>query len=246
MKNYLTFFCLLLFANSLLIAQSDYNDSDDSNIDRYPIFLGLHPTVSIPIGNFGDNTNRVGLGGGFEFLINLNQTPFYMGIASTFSNLGHEAYDFVDPNGFELVWKTNSSLLDGHFLIQYEPPFKANFQPYLMAKIGVNHFFTISRLIDEVTGDENDILERYVDDNSTGLSYGGAIGTLIPLDKNWRAMLNIRASYLKGANASYYSKLADFTVAGDSLDAFDLMESDIDMIRLEVGVLVYLRGGLFE
>ena len=66
---------------------------------------------------------------------------------------------------------------------------------------------------------------------------------MIPLDKDWHFMLDIRASYLRGTNASYYSKLNNFTIVGDTLDAFDLKESTTNMLRLEVGVLFYIWAG---
>jgi len=221
--------------------RDDYKEEKDNKLDQYPIFAGIHPSFSVPLLDFKENMNRIGLGGGIEFLVNLNNSPFVAGIASTISNYGHESLGFIDPDGFELAWKTNSSLWDMHFLLQVEPPFGRNFQPYIQGKIGFNHFFTITRLVDETTGGDDGTLERIVDDNSWGLSYGGAIGGLFPLDQNWRYMLNARVSYLKGRGVSYYAKQDSFTIVGDSLDAFDLVDSAVDLLRLEVGVLVYIR-----
>jgi len=222
--------------------EEDYREEyEEKKLDQYPIFAGIHPSFSIPLLDFQENMSRVGLGGGVEFLVNLNNSPFAAGIASTISNFGHESLSFVDNEGFELAWKTNSSLWDMHFLLQIEPPLGRKFQPYVQGKIGFNHFFTITRLVDETSGGDDGTLERLVDDNSWGLSFGGAVGGLFPLDNDWRYMLNARVSYLKGRGVSYYAKRETFTIVGDTLDAFDLMESAVDLVRLEVGVLVYLR-----
>ena len=45
-------------------------------------------------------------------------------------------------------------------------------QPYISGQFGFNHFFTASRLVDP-DADEDNTLERFVDDNSWGWSYGG-------------------------------------------------------------------------
>lgn len=215
-------------------------DLEENTVDQFPMFIGIYPSVSAPIGAFNKNMNRAGFGGGIEFLVNIKQTQFYAGFASNIANYGNETLEFVDSDGFTLDWKTNSSLWDNHLLIQYEPLMKKEFQLYVQGKIGMNHFFTVTKLVDEETEGGNEVLERFVDGKSTAFSYGGAIGALIPLDEDWNFMLDIRASYLRGTNASYYSKLNNFTILGDTLDAFDLQESTTDMLRLEVGVLAYL------
>ncbi len=220
--------------------QEDYT-TEDKEVDQYPIFIGLHSGLSIPLLDFKDNMGNLGVGGGLEFLVNINNSPLLLGVASTIANYGHESLQFVDPEGFELAWKTNSSLWDLHAVVQIEPPFGRKFQPYLQGKIGFNHFFTITRLVDVTSGGDDGTLERIVDDNSMGLSYGGAIGGLFPLDRDWRIMLDARVSYLRGQASSFYAKQDSFTILGDTLDAFDLFESTVNMVRLEVGVLVYLR-----
>ena len=235
MKKKLLF--LFLLYSIQILAQEDFKENTG---DQFPIFIGLYPSISAPIGAFDDNMNRAGFGGGIEFLVNIKQTQFYAGFASNIANYGNETFEFIDSDGFTLDWKTNSSLWDNHLLVQYEPRMKPEFQLYVQGKIGLNHFFTVTRLVDEETDGENEVLERFVDGQSTTFSYGASIGTLIPLDKDWHFMLDIRASYLKGANASYYSKLNNFTILGDTLDAFDLQESTTNMLRLEVGVLAYL------
>lgn len=242
MKKHLLFL-FLLFSIQVLGQETYREDVEENTTDQYPMFIGIYPSLSAPIGAFNDNMNRAGLGGGFEFLINIKQSEFYAGIASNIANYGNETLDFVDNEGFNLVWKTNSSLWDSHLLVQYEPLMQKEFQLYVQGKMGLNHFFTVTKLVDEETGGENEVLERYVDGKSTRFSYGASVGALIPLDKEWHFMLDIRASYLRGANASYYSKLNNFTILGDTLDAFDLQESTTNILRIEVGVLAYLWAG---
>ncbi len=236
---------LLFFLYSLQSFSQDIyrEESEENTTDQFPMFIGIYPSISIPVGAFSDNMNRIGLGGGFEFLVNIKQTQFYAGFASNIANYGNETLEFIDTDGFTLDWKTNSSLWDNHLLVQYEPLMKQEFQLYVQGKIGINHFFTVTKLVDEETGGENEVLERFVDGKSTTFSYGGSIGALIPLDKEWHFMLDLRASYLRGTNASYYSKLNNFTIVGDTLDAFDLQESTTNMLRFEVGVLFYIWAG---
>ena len=224
----------------MLVAQDEYQEfSEDITPDRFPIFAGLYPSLSVPIADFGTNMDKLGFGGGVQFLMNLNQSPFSIGVTSNIANFGNETLEFIDAEGFESAWKTNSSLWDGHFLIQFEPPIGTNFQPYIIGQAGFNHFFTITRFVD--VGGDGETLDRYVDDNNWGYSYGGAVGTLIPLEPSWRFMLDVRASYLKGADASFYSKTPNATILGDTLDAFELRESPVDLVRFSVGVLAYLR-----
>lgn len=221
--------------------EEDLMEENENKVDQYPLFLGVYPSLSIPLLNFQENMNRLGKGGGIEILVNLQNSPFLIGVASTISNYGHESLSFIDNDGFELAWKTNSSLWDLHAVLQIEPPIGKNFQPYIQGKVGFNHLFTITRLVDMNLGGDDGTLQRLVDDNSWGLSYGGTIGGLIPLDQNWRFMLNPRISYLRGREVSFYAKRDSFNIVGDTLDAFDYFESTVDMIRVEVGVLVYIR-----
>ena len=239
MKKTLLF--LLLLSSILLSAQEEEQDfAEENTSDRFPIFLGIYPTLSIPLADFKTNMDKLGYGGNLEFLINMNQSPFLVGLSSSIFNFGNEKLDFVDNEGFELVWKTNSSLWDGHLVVQFEPLIEKNFQPYIMGKLGFQHFFTITRLVDKEFQDDNP-LERYVDDNSWGWSYGGAVGLLVPLDKGWRIMLNARAAYQKGSEATYYAKLDNYSVQGDTLNAFERKESAVDMLQVSIGVLAYLR-----
>lgn len=235
------FITLLIISSFTLVHAQDNNREDvQESVDAYPIFAGIYPALTIPLADYKSNVTNVGLGGGIEFLVNLNQSPFYVGLASSISNYGNETLNFLD-NGVELAWKTNTSFWDAHFVVQFEPPFKSNFQPYIMGKFGFNHLFTITRLVDTTSSSDDGTLQRDVDDQSWGLSYGGAVGALIPLDKNWLFMLNPRISYLKGSNVSYYAKQENFSLNGDTLGAFALSESTIDLLRIEVGILVYLR-----
>jgi len=234
-KKYLLL--IFIICSITLLAQ----EKEEKQIDQFPMFIGLHPSLSIPLLDYRESMNNVGVGGGIEYLVNINNSPILLGVASTISNYGHASREYIDNDGFELAWKTNSSLWDTHLVLQIEPPFAANFQPYVQGKIGFNHFFTITRLVDNGNNSQDDgTLERYVDDNSWGMSYGGAIGSLFPLDANWRFMLNARLSYLRGREVSYFSKRDTFTLTGDTLDAFSFTESTVDMLRLEVGMLMYI------
>ena len=121
-----------------------------------------------------------------------------------------------------------------------EPQVNLPFQPYFRGQLGFNHFFTVSRLIDPEIDDNP--LERFVDDNAWGVSYGGLVGFLIPLDKNWHYMLDLKGTYLRGSRSSYYSKLAtDVNIVEDSIEAFELQESVVDMIGLSIGVLIFIE-----
>ncbi|MFK7980912.1 MAG: hypothetical protein AB8G86_13085, partial [Saprospiraceae bacterium] len=139
----------------------------------------------------------------------------------------------------DLKWKTNSSLFSSHLLLHVEPIMNLPFQPYVRGQLGFNHFFTVSRLVDPEIDDNP--LERYVDDKSWGVSYGGAVGFLIPLDKDWKAMLDIKGTYLRGSRSSYYSKLSGVDVMEDSIEAFELEESVVDMMGISVGVLFFIE-----
>ena len=206
---------------------------------KYPMFGGISFQTLLPISTFGEKMSQPGYGGQLEFLVNLNQTPFYAGFTTAIANFGNEVYDFTDADGFDLKWKTNSSLWSSHLLLHLEPPMNLPFQPYLSGQLGFNHFFTVSRLVDPEVDDNP--LERFVDDKSWGVSYGGTVGLLIPLDKKWLYMLDIKGTYLRGSRSSYYSKLSDVEVMEDSIEAFELQESVVDMIGLSIGVLIFIE-----
>lgn len=234
----LTLFFLPSFGQEASISEQE--EEEETRPIKYPMFVGLNFQTLIPTSTFGEEMNQAGFGGQLEFLINLNQSPFYVGFASSIANFGNEVFDFQDAEGFNLKWKTNSSLWSSHLMVHYEPRIASKIQPYVRGQIGVNHFFTVSRLVDPNV-EEDRTLERYVDDNSTGLSFGGTLGLLIPLDKEWLYMLDLKATYLKGSNSTYYTKESNVTVIEDTIEAFTLKESTIDILGLQVGILFFIR-----
>ncbi len=242
MKKFILFLFLYACCSLAIHAQEevDYLDEEkESTPIKYPMFGGIAFQTLVPISTFGEKMNQPGFGGQLEFLVNLNQTPFYAGFAASIANFGNEVYDFTDAEGFDLKWKTNSSLFSSHLLLHLEPKMTLPFQPYFRGQLGFNHFFTASRLVDPESDDNP--LERFVDDNSWGVSYGGSVGFLIPLDKDWLYMLDIKGTYLRGSRSSYYSKLSNVAVMEDSIEAFELQESVVDMIGISVGVLIFIE-----
>ena len=242
MKKFIFLFLLCIGCSFSTLAQEDaeWSTEEESIPIKYPMFIGASFQTLLPQSTFGERMTQPGYGGQLEYLVNLNQSPFYAGFATAIANFGNEIYDFIDPQGFDLQWKTNSLLWSSHLLLRYEPKITFPIQPYLSGQLGFNHFFTATRLVDPEADDNP--LERFVDDKSWGLSYGGSFGVLIPLDKDWLTMLDIRGTYLKGSESSFYTKKQDaFTIVDDSLDAFDLESSSIDILGLQIGVLFFIQ-----
>lgn len=219
---------------------ADWEDEEEESRPlKYPMFFGLSFQTLRPIGTFGEKMTQPGYGGQLEYLVNINQSPLYAGFASSIHNFGNEVYDFTDTQGFDLKWKTNSVLWSSHLMIRLEPTMTFPIQPYLSGQFGFNHFFTATRLVDPESDDNP--LERFVDEKDWGWSYGGSLGVLIPLDKEWLHMLDLRATYLKGSRSSFYTKKQEpYTINEDSLEAFDLEASLVNMIGLQIGVLIFI------
>lgn len=232
-------FCVLLATAQDEEYTEEFIEEETESI-KYPMFIGATFQTLLPQSTFGEKMTQPGYGGQLSFLINLNQTSFYAGFESSIANFGNEVFDFTDNQGFDLKWKTNSILWNSHIKLRFEPRMVFPVQPYLSGQIGFNHFFTATRLVDPESDDNP--LERYVDDKSWSLSYGGSFGLLIPLDKKWLTMLDLRATYLRGGDSSFYTKRQDnFTISEDSLEAFDLEESPIDMLGLSIGLLFFIE-----
>lgn len=233
---------MLLFVGAFIpmFGQEEWDEEEESEPIKYPCFIGLTLQTLLPRSTFDEKMNGIGYGGKLEFLVNLNQTPWYVGFSSSFNNFGREVLEFQDAEGFDLKWKTNSQLWSSHFKVRFEPPTNFVVQPYLNGQVGFNHFYTASKLVDPEV-EEDRILERYVDDKAWGLSYGGSIGLLIPLDKQWLYMLDLRCTYLRGSDSSFYTKIDNVTVTEDTIEAFQLEEAPIDMMGLQIGVLIFLE-----
>jgi len=244
MKKSILFLVLCIGCSFFVHAQDDtewLEDEEETTPIKYPMFFGLSFQTLLPQSTFGEKMTQPGYGGQLEYLVNLNQSPLYAGFASAIANFGNEVYDFTDVDGFDLKWKTNSVLWSSHLILRFEPKMTFPIQPYLSGQFGFNHFFTATRLVEP--GADDNPLERFVDDKSWSASYGGSLGILIPFDKDWRTMLDIRATYLKGGENSFYTKKQEtFTIVDDSLDAFDLVStSSVDIIGLQIGVLFFIE-----
>jgi len=174
MKKFIFLFLLCIGCSFSTLAQEDVEWTEEETTPiKYPMFIGASFQTLIPQSTFGEKMTQLGYGGQLEYLINLNQSPFYAGFATAIANFGNEIYDFIDPQGFDLQWKTNSLLWSSHLLLRYEPKITFPVQPYLSGQLGFNHFFTATRLVDPEADDNP--LERFVDDKSWGLSYGGSL-----------------------------------------------------------------------
>ena len=87
---------LFLCCSFSILAQDDVDyidEATESTPIKYPMFGGLSFQTLLPISTFGEKMNQPGYGGQLEFLVNLNQTPFYAGFTSSIANFGNEVYD---------------------------------------------------------------------------------------------------------------------------------------------------------
>jgi len=89
---------LLLWGSALSMFAQEMEDFEATETVpiKYPMFGGLSFQTLLPISTFGEKMSQPGYGGQLEFLVNLNQSPFYAGFATSIANFGNEVYDFTD------------------------------------------------------------------------------------------------------------------------------------------------------
>jgi hypothetical protein len=208
-KNIMKKFLVFSFA---LISLSNFAQ-EKSYSDRNPrsATLGFAIQGVQPIGEYADhyNGNPVGLSGTFSH--HIKQLPFDWGVQFSWNQLGALDQDISVYGGTNLLG--DSIFNDGTYRVRHNNyryqgllrfrPFNGFFQPYAEGLAGVETFSTKTDISVQNSGGFSSVEEAKVQQSSTSLLYGYALGFRFRTKNARRVWFDIRYENIQGGKAQY-------------------------------------------
>jgi len=203
---------------------------------------GLNFTLAFPQGEFKDNVDRAGFGGGLQFLFFDPQPglPVSFGLDLGYINYGSESrrepFSSTIPDVTVDVDRSNN-LVNFHLLFQIIPH-TGKFRPYAEGLFGGSYLFTEtsikSRGVEEVASSTN------FDDFAW--SYGAGGGFIILLTENvgddiGSLYLDLKARYLFGSEAEYLKEGS--VIIENGRVTYDVSKSKTNLLQIHLGVVAY-------
>ena len=233
-----------------LWSQTTLSGQAEEDLDRNIAQIGANLYVGLPQGDFNDNLNGVGIGGGGSIFIRIGNQPIYFG--GEFGIMGYERltqYATVNIAGFfrEYELQTRSSILTAHVGFRVRPQLNSPVIPYIDGLIGLKSLFTRTNLNDLELPDEDNPIESRKEQGGLAFSYGGALGLQLDIFSTSDIIIDLKCSYLPGANASYLVLRDDIDgqVFDDPIDAYNEKASPTDLIIPQIGITINLSKGTF-
>lgn len=230
------------------VVEEEYDSEEEfSDEDYVPMFsLGISLDVGVPMGNFNDNLDGIGLGFGGNFLIRTNRqanVPVLAGLSGGLIIYDSESQDqiiLIDGATINGRLTTRNSIFMMHGVFRILPPVNSSIQPFIDGLVGFKNFYTRTTL-EDLDAFEDDTIESYIEQGDWAFSFGGAAGVQWLVGGGWEEnfylMLEARCSYLKGSAANYLVRIDDPNLQiVDTIDAFEEKNSTTDILIPSIGV----------
>lgn len=193
--------------------------------------------VGIPIGEFGDNLEQNGFGGGASLLYNV-QGPIWLGVAgygSRYDNYGITYLEQGDNELFEIEELTATRLARVYAVFRFQPLEDAMISPYIEGGMGWHWIFTNTKLTD-VEFDEQ--IDRFNELRDNRLGFGLSAGARISPKAYPAVGLDLRVGYVYNAQVEYMRYNPDIPLDPNAfpVEAFEIRESPIEIITIDIGV----------
>lgn len=227
----------------------NYLQAQDAPVPIYPketpsFFFEFNVPLAIPQEAFGREMDKNGFGFGLGLMAKPQKLPFKLGINADFIFYDRERIRVEDQIGgftrkFNLRTRTSSFLT--HAVVRFQPNLDFIIQPFIEANIGFHALTTRSRLSDTNNTDSSNNTEASNRDSfDGGLSYGGVVGVTVRLLKKEEVYLNVQCAYYKRSEAEYHVRKDNPIINDNSLDAFELRRSTIDLLMPKIGVSIII------
>ena len=233
------FLCLvmLLSINSLLFAQE--NETEQYKVTPIAQFTGNF-TLAQPLEALNRNLNVTGLGFGGLMVVGLGNLPIYAGLEGKVLHFQRESVEIpFEIDGFitDAEYTAASNAFLGHAVLRFQPSIDLPIpiRPYVDALIGAKNFYLRTKIEDLLADDE--LIESSTESSSWAFSYGGSLGIQIPVTTDQAGSIDIRATYLPGAPATYLVRDRENvpTNPNNPIDFFVEKRSPTALLLIELG-----------
>jgi hypothetical protein len=224
----------ILFVTALLIAVNARAQKFGQKLSG-----GFNAALGLPSGEFKDVNDNVALGIRGHIMYNFSrQVPLHAGLELGYATMGNSTQYFYDPySGFydEYSVTASSNIFSIQFKLRLQQPKNVAVRPFAEGLIGWNDFFSTVN-VERVTnygpayGNNN---YGNSSDAKWAMTFGGAAGLDIRLQKKGDLWLEIRTAYMIGRKTIYYT---DPHISTSGQAYFTEHESETNMVIPQVGV----------
>jgi hypothetical protein len=196
---------------------------------------GFNASIGIPQGEFKEVNKDAAFGIRGHIMFNPNRKiPVLFGAELGYAVMGSRSVYFMD-NWFDQYQMTASSnIFSAQFKLRLQQQKIAAVRPFAEGIIGWNDFFSTVN-VERQTFYGPGFNEGYGDASEAewALTYGGAGGVDIKLNKEGNLWLEVKAAYMIGRKAFY---LTNPQISSNGQVTFDAKESETNMLIPQVGV----------
>ena len=199
----------LIFASISIVSVAQEKSYSNRNPRHATIGFGVQGVQ--PVGEYADhyNGNPIGLSGTFSHPI--KQSPFDWGFQFSWNQMGALDQDILVYGGTNAMGDTifnNGTYRVRHNNYRYQGllrlrPFNGFFQPYAEGLAGVETFLTKTDLSVQNSGGFSSVEEAKVQQSSTSLLYGYALGLRFRTKNARKIWFDLRYENIQGGKAQY-------------------------------------------
>ena len=196
----------LLFASISIVSIAQEKSYSDRNPRSATIGFGVQGVQ--PVGEYADhyNGNPIGLSGTFSHPI--KQSPFDWGFQFSWNQMGALDHVYGGTNAMGDTIFNNGTYRVRHNNYRYQGllrlrPFNGFFQPYAEGLAGVETFLTKTDLSVQNSGGFSSVEEAKVQQSSTSLLYGYALGLRFRTKNAKHVWFDLRYENIQGGKAQY-------------------------------------------
>jgi hypothetical protein len=221
---------------------------------QYKYQGGLSFMLGFPQGEFKDNVNATGIGGGGEFAYSPKSIPLGMGASLGYMLYGRERrrepFSTTIPDVTVEVVTTNNIML-GHLFLRVQNR-KGVLQPYMDGLVGFNYLFTDTKIKNINKSDDGEIASSTNLDDVV-FSYGIGGGLMMKVytgnvfkdstktdregqRKKYSLLIDLRMRYISGGEAEYLKKGS--IRREDGKVSYDIIKSKTDLLTAQIGVIL--------
>jgi hypothetical protein len=219
---------------------------------QYKFQAGLSFMLGFPKGEFKDNVNATGIGGGGEFAYSPKSIPLAIGSSFGYMVYGRERrrepFSTTIPDVTVEVVTTNNILL-GHIFLRVQNK-KGMLQPYMDGLVGFNYLFTDTEIKNINRSDDGEIASSTnLDDGVFSYGIGGGLMMKVYTGnvfkdstrtdkkgqrKKFSLLIDLRMRYIIGGEAEYLKKGSIRRENGKV--SYDIIKSKTDLLTAQIGV----------
>jgi hypothetical protein len=206
---------------------------------RGPVRVGGNVPIGFPVGEFGDNVDRVASGINGYVILGIRDWPVGVGGTFSFMTQGSEQIGRMQIGQYVGDMVTRNKLLTVHAIARVQDT-QARLAPFVDVLVGLKRFYTTTEI--KIGFNVPDI---DMDSDSWVLSYGVGAGLAYEIYESagdredgtggHRMCFDLGARYLLGAEADDIVDIDSVTIVDDRI-AFNRLSSRTDMVILHFGV----------